>query len=485
MRTNRLFHSIRFRFVIIYLILSGIILGVIMLTFFSMFENYIVNERIQQEITELNSVTVRVASSIESSDSATLYNTLDDFGNQYGGRWIVMNNSAIVIADSFSSMNGVRIDNTEVKDVLINKKSLSYGYHRVMTGENNKQINWSVYYVSAVRANGRNIGMLLRSSSIQDIVDILNSMSMTVLWVFLYSFIAIVVATIVSTNIIINPIKKLNRTANKISAGDLSQRVNVTGSSEISEFGNTFNMMCDAIQDIDKQRSEFVSNASHELKTPLASMKILVESLLYQDNVDEKYYKEFLSDINNEIDRLTNLVNDLLLLSKMDGNNAVLNISKTSINTVIEEVINSLKPLANEKGVPINYNYKEPVYIECDKPKIFQALYNIVNNAIKYSSEGESVDIDFQRNGNNIEISVTDHGVGMTDDQLPLIFERFYRVDKDRARETGGSGLGLHIVRRIALLHKGNITVESKKGEGSKFTLILPITISLSVSSDD
>ena len=169
----------------------------------------------------------------------------------------------------------------------------------------------------------------------------------------------------------------------------------------------------------------------------------------------------------------------------MDGNNAVLNISKTSINTVIEEVINSLKPLANEKGVPINYNYKEPVYIECDKPKIFQALYNIVNNAIKYSSEGESVDIDFLRNGNNIEISVTDHGVGMTDDQLPLIFERFYRVDKDRARETGGSGLGLHIVRRIALLHKGNITVESKKGEGSRFTLILPITISSSVSSDD
>ena len=446
-----------------------------MLAFFSMFENYIISERINQETQEQNLVSVRAASFIESSDSTSLYNILDDASSQYGGRWMALNNSAIVISDSFSTMNGVQLTNDEVTEVLINKKPFSYGYHRVMTGDDGRTENWSVYYASAVRSNGKNIGILLRSASIQDIVDILNGMSTTVIWVFVFSFIAIVTASILSTNIIINPIKKLSATADKISAGDLSQRVRINGTGEISEFGRTFNMMCDTIENNDKQRSEFVSNASHELKTPLASMKILVESLLYQDNVSEEYYKEFLSDINNEIDRMTSLVNDLLLLSKMESDTAVLNISSVSINSVIEDVVKSLLPLAENKGVPINLNYGETVYVECDQLRIYQALYNIINNAIKYSGEGKSIDIDHIRSGGNIEISIKDHGIGMSEDELPLIFDRFYRVDKDRARETGGSGLGLHISKKVALMHNGNILVESKKGVGSVFTLVLPI----------
>ena len=462
------------RFIIIYLILAGVILGVVSVIVFSMVENYVVSERINQEMTEINTLSVRITPYVETSDAQSLYSLLYEAGKELGGRFLVLNNSGIVQADSFSSLNATRIATREVGDVLTGQKSLAYGFHKIADADTGKD-RWSVYYTVKIRSGGEDLGAVLYSSSIQDIVESLNKLQGQILLVYMLSLAAIILSSLFATNIIVKPIRSLTETAAKISRGDLSQRSEIQGQGEIAEFGKTFNMMCDRIQDVDIQRSEFVANASHELKTPLTSMKILVESLLYEQNVDEKYYKEFLGDINNELDRMSNLVNDLLLLTKMDSDLARVNITDVSLTALIEECMDALLPIAHKQGVTISFDKEYDVTVQGDRIKLHQAVFNIMGNAVKYSKEHGSVQISLSKIGDEAHICVRDDGVGIPKDQLSHIFERFYRVDKARSRETGGSGLGLHIVQRIALLHHGRVDVQSTEGVGSAFTLILPL----------
>lgn len=474
MRISNLMYSIRWRFVIIYLVLTAIVLGLVGNMVFSLVEDYFVTQRINDEMKSVNTVAVKVAPYVETSDSQYIFNILSEGSEAGGGRFLVLNNSGIVQADSFSTMNGIFLDYNEVKDIIFGHKSNSYGLHKIKNKEGNGEI-WAIYYAVAIRSNNESIGVLLYSSSVQDLYVSINNLRLNMLFIYLVGCAVIIIVSIFSTNTIIKPVQSLTDAANKISAGDFSARVHIGGKSEIARFGNTFNMMCDKIQDVDMQRSEFVSNASHELKTPLASMKILVESILYQDNVEEKYYKEFLGDINSEIDRMTGLVEDLLLISKMDSDIAVLHNESNDISQIIKKIVTSLKLVAERKNVAVNNFATEECVVWCDYSKVYQAIYNLVENAIKYSKNNGNVKITLSKNNEEICVSVSDDGIGIPQANLPHIFERFYRVNKARDRESGGNGLGLHIVQKIALMHGGRVEVVSKEGEGSTFMLYLPL----------
>jgi signal transduction histidine kinase len=233
--------------------------------------------------------------------------------------------------------------------------------------------------------------------------------------------------------------------------------------------------MSERLENMDAERSEFVSNASHELKTPLSSIKILTESLLYQDGVEERVYKEFLTDINKEIDRLTSIISGLLTLARADSETEALTMDKILLSALVYKVVAAVKPIANEKEISLAYTVVSELEIECDALKVSLALTNLVDNAIKYTRKGGAVSVTVQRAGANAAIVVKDNGRGISEKDLPYIFDRFYRVDKARARDTGGSGLGLHLARKIALLHGGSIDVASEEGRGSTFTLYLPL----------
>lgn len=458
---------------VIYLLLAGAVLGMVAIFVSSLVEDYFVNQRINSQITNVNKISVLVAPYLESSDANSLYSSLTTNGKDIGGRLLVLNNSGIVQADQFSAMNGLFLNYREVNDVLQGNKSLSYGFHIVTNNDGSKF--WAIDYTSGIRAEGKNIGVLVYSTSIQDVVDTLNKLKQQIIWIYFSACVVIIIVSLFSTNIIINPVKNMKETATKISQGDLSQRVAVHGQSEIAELGQTFNQMCDRIQDVDEQRSEFVSNASHELKTPLASMKILVESLLFQQNVDKHIYHEFLGDINNEIDRMSNLINDLLLLSKMDSDIVTMQIKKYSLTNVIQESIDALRPIINARHIKLSFYAPNDIEAEFDKIKIQQAINNLVENAVKYSRTNGYVKIFLTKAGEDACITVEDNGVGIAPEHLNHIFERFYRVDKARSRDTGGTGLGLHIVRKIAIMHRGRVEVESIEKMGSKFILYLPI----------
>ena len=230
--------------------------------------------------------------------------------------------------------------------------------------------------------------------------------------------------------------------------------------------------MTDHIQNIDKQRSEFISNASHELKTPITSMKILAESLLSEDNVPPEIYKEFLTDINAEMDRLNNLVKDLLLLTKLEDAKATLTFEDADITEMCSRAVRMLSPLAEKKNIELKYVYEEYVEANCSKSTIYEAISNLVENAIKYTKDGGKVTIRARYfKGKFVDVSIEDTGEGISEEDQEHLFERFYRVDKARSRATGGTGLGLHIVKQIAKAHGGTVFVKSKLGKGSTFTL--------------
>ncbi len=228
---------------------------------------------------------------------------------------------------------------------------------------------------------------------------------------------------------------------------------------------------------LDQSRKEFVSNVSHELKTPLSSMKVLAESLLLQDNVPPEMYREFLQDINSEVDRETGLVNDLLTLVRLEENEKALNITHVSLNDLLEDILKRLKPLAERKEIELVLESGREVEADLDATKITIALSNLIVNAIKYNKENGRVTVRVDSDHLQAQITVEDTGIGIAEENYMKIFQRFYRVDKSRSREdsTGGSGLGLSIVRQIILLHRGTIGVKSVLGEGTTFVVTLPL----------
>ena len=259
-----------------------------------------------------------------------------------------------------------------------------------------------------------------------------------------------------------------------MSKGDLSARVRVRGRNEFAGLAKAFNSMSARLEQLDKSRSQFVSNASHELKTPLSTMKILIETLMYQETPDPAMTKEFLGDINKEIDRLNRIVSDLLTLVNID-NGTKLNLADLDIGALMQEQVKRLAPLARENGVELDCVATEKLVVSGDALKLQQVLYNIIDNAIKYTPRGGEVHCALNRAGKKAVIRVADTGVGIPQEDLPHIFDRFYRVDKARSRETGGTGLGLSIVKQFVVLHGGTISARSAPGKGSTFIIEMPL----------
>ena len=233
--------------------------------------------------------------------------------------------------------------------------------------------------------------------------------------------------------------------------------------------------MSERLEQLDKSRNQFVSNASHEFKTPLSTMKILIETLMYQDPVDPVMTKDFLGDVNKEIDRLNRIVSDLLTLVNIDSGAMKLNLVEVDLSALLQEQVKRLSPLARENGIELECSARDSLFVTGDQLKLQQVIYNVIDNAIKYTPRGGEVHCALSRSGRMAVIRIADTGVGIPAEDLPHIFDRFYRVDKARSRETGATGLGLSIVKQILLSHGGTIVPESTLGKGTTFTIQLPL----------
>lgn len=262
--------------------------------------------------------------------------------------------------------------------------------------------------------------------------------------------------------------------------GRLVEDMDHIGEKEIYEellpFAKTIRTQHDAIVRNANMRQEFSANVSHELKTPLASMKVLADSLLTQENVPAELYREFMTDIAEEIDRENKIITDLLSLVKMTRTSTDINVEEVDINAVLELLLKRLGPIASRADVKLIFESRRPVSAEVDEVKLTLALSNLVENGIKYNNKGGWVKVILDADHQYFTVEVSDSGVGIPPESIEHIYERFYRVDKSHSKEIGGTGLGLAITRSAILRHRGSITVNSEEGVGTVFSVRIPLT---------
>lgn len=290
----------------------------------------------------------------------------------------------------------------------------------------------------------------------------------------IFGILIVFVISMMFADLMTKPITELTETFTRMSQGNLQQRVEIHTRDELEKLATAFNIMSTKLDQVDGQRREFVGNVSHELKTPLASIKLLSSSLLGQEHNSEELYREFLTDIDHEVDRLNEIIVDLLLLVDLDREKLSLNYKPALLNYLVEQILYRLQPVIKEYGSQVTFHEVDRIQLGCDGKKIEQAVYNIIQNAVKYSAPDGQVDITLRREGKFAVIEVKDNGIGIQPEGIDHIFERFYRTDKARSRKTGGTGLGLAIANQIIELHQGRIEVESELGTGSVFRIWIP-----------
>ncbi len=271
------------------------------------------------------------------------------------------------------------------------------------------------------------------------------------------------------------PLKKLADDVSGVSEGHHDKKLAINGTSEVWDIQDAINDMLEEMSQIDARRDEFVSNVSHELKTPLASMKVLSDSLLSAEDAPKEMYVEFLKDINSQIDRENKIISNLLTLVKITKKEEAVVPAPISVNELVENCMRQLKPLALNREIEMTFESFRKVIAEVDEVKFSLVVTNLVENAIKYNKDKGTVKCSVNADHRYFVLKVEDSGVGIPADAKKRIFDRFYRVDKARSRETGGTGLGLSIVKEVVLMHRGSIKVSDSELGGTLFTIKMPL----------
>lgn len=434
-------------------------------------KNSSINERAVYLMTQSNILSNQIAPNYygiqKENTKAYIEELIKGFSMDINARYLLLDVRGNVQADAYDDrVNTNLIAVPEVRSAIYGENSSKV--YKLPNGEN-------VIYVAVPVMDGSTvIGVILASDSIDDIIANVNK---TMSRVFLLSLLGLVITGLISflfADVISKPIEHMRVLVNDFSKGKFDTRIPIDSNDEVGQLGETFNDMAAQIHQVDENRKQFVSNVSHELRTPLTSLNIISESLLLQDHWEEPVYREFLSDIESEVKRLNQIIDSLLYLVDVEGKELKMEYQLCYINYLIENVLKHLKPIADQKHITLNFEEYEKVQILVDQGKIQQCFINIINNAIKYTPDGGKVAVRLTSDKNEVVIAVADTGIGIPSEDVPKIFDRFFRVDRARARTTGGSGLGLSIVKQIVMLHNGNIHVESEVNVGTNVYIHLP-----------
>ena len=289
---------------------------------------------------------------------------------------------------------------------------------------------------------------------------------------------AIIVLTVLAlavifSSVILRRIHELSNSMRIVAAGDYSHRLQTSGRDELTDLGNEFNSLTQRLDATERERRRFVSDASHELKTPLASIRLLSDSIVQNENMDTETVREFVTDIGNEAERLQRTTEKLLDLSRLDDDIQVMP-EPVDVKQVAVDALVLLNPLAKERKIWLRCELEEGCVVMATVDDMFHIIFNLIENAIKYNVDQGGVFVKLEQKDDRVQLTVEDTGIGIPEEDRYNIFTRFYRVDKARSREAGGSGLGLSIVHAAVKAHGGSILVGENKPQGSRFTVSFP-----------
>ncbi len=400
------------------------------------------------------------------ADNAAVDPELIQLSNLYNGRVMIINSDLKIVKDTYSLSEGKYMISEEVV--------------RGLSGEGASTYDGEDHYIEIITPISdpdmkEVVGVMLTSVSTEETDSLFaNSGKLMVIVISALASVVLGVAVFFATRVT-GQLSILSAAIENLREGYGEEEIKGISYRETTQIKDAFNHLVNRMKTLDSSRGEFVANVSHELKTPITSMKILAESLTSQENVPEEIYRDFMNDIVAEVDREDKIINDLLMLVRMDREGTNLVIEKCDVDLMIEGIIKRLTPIAQREQVELVFETIRPVMAEIDENKLTSAFTNIIENAIKYNHSGGRVTVTLDSEPMMFTVSVKDTGIGIPEEDIPHIFERFYRVDKSHSREIGGTGLGLAIARAAILMHKGAIKVTSLVGEGSRFDIKIPL----------
>jgi len=422
---------------------------------------------------------------LQDTSSEVINAELAMLSSLYDGRVLVIGSNFRIVKDTYGLSEGRTIISEEVFRTFKGETLVNYvkpdEYTKEGYIEMTVPIIESTVDDSELGPDGKPLetttvkGVLLTSISAEFITSTMDSLSRKAFILEALMIIIIFVIAAVCAVALAKPFDYVTDSINEVREGYADEALSVPDYVETTHIIDAFNSIHKRMKALDDSRQEFVANVSHELKTPLTSMKVLADSLLMQSDVPPELYREFLTDIAEEIDRENQIITDLLSLVKMDKTVAELNVSVVDINALTETILKRLRPIARKRDVEVIFESIRPVTAEVDEVKMALIISNLVENAIKYNKKQGSVKVVLDADHQFCLLEVSDTGLGIPEESMEHIFERFYRVDKSHSRELGGTGLGLAITRNAVLMHRGSIKLSSVEGEGTVFTVKIPL----------
>ena len=462
------FISLRWILLLAYMVAGIVPLLLLASTMLHSVQDYFVEERKKELLSQANVISGQVTSAdflFSNASKVDIEEFILETSQTEDYRVLILDASSVVVYDTGYEDVGKTFLLPEVMQALEDRDIAR------------EQKDGTVYAAVSIMGRGNNVvGAVLISDAMTDVHDIVGDIGKESYLLLATVVLLVVLIMFVVSKVFTEPVKSLIGVIQKMSEGHFEQRVKVNGRvhNEIIDLAIACNQMADQLEKVESTRQQFVSNVSHELKTPLSSVKVLSESILLQEDVPKEMYVEFLHDINSEVDRMTAIINDLLTLVKLDQKEIPVNFKEIDLNEWMADIIKRLQPLADAKGVSLQWDKLKDIRADVDEMKLSLAISNLVDNAIKYTPEKGTVKVTLDDH-QNVFISVADTGIGIPEDEVSRIFERFYRVDKTRDRETGGTGLGLSITHATIMMHKGSIKVNSKEEEGTTILVRIPL----------
>lgn len=472
-RLNEIIHTIRFAMLASYIAVTVVILILMSAYITGVLSENLYSEKTIQLFAKANVISQSISNMYMSEDDELAYLRYEDmFDRSLAGtniRGVVTDTSYKVYYDTNDESQ--MVGKVFMRDVL--KRALDGEQAESMfDADRGKTLTVSV----PVETDGEVIGGVYLAENVSTISDTITTIQNSLIVFCALIILIIGILSVVISFTLTQPIAEFMEVTKAISQGDFTKQVKIKGMGEMAQMGRTLNYMCSELNALDEKRRKFVSDVSHELKTPMAGIKLLCDSLLSVDNVDGETLHEFLTDMSEEIDRLTRLVNRLLVLTRLDAS-VNLNLSEIDIGALVSSIVKKLSNLARKKNINLQYDTSEILEhsLLVDYDKIYESIYNIVDNAVKYTPENGKITIKLYEKDEWCVIDIEDTGAGIPEAERQNIFERFYRLDDSRARETGGTGLGLAIAAEAVKLHNGSIEIFDGTDGGSKFRIKLPV----------
>lgn len=451
-----------------------IIYSMIIVLTFSVFGYIVLNnykdKGIKREETRLFQTANIIADTYKRNMDDIIYarRMVKTYAYQANARILVVDKEKQVLIDSYNTYIGKTLDNREIRNSFNGEST--FGTYTIQDEE---VLQLSVPIT--INSNGKTetIGAVLISSSLNLVNDDVKDLRNDILRVSIFALLGALILTAISATTITSSLKELRKGIEKISTGELGYRISKGKKGEVGKFINTFNEMSRKLYNIEKNRKYFINSISHELKTPLTSIKALIDSLNIGTNTLDTY-KEYLNDIKGETERMEALVQYLTDSIKLED--ISLSIEIENVSKIIEETVKLITPYAVKNGVEIKLDITKNIMVRCDKNKIKEVLFNIIENSVKYKDSDKInnyVYVRLSKFKDEAILTVEDNGIGIDKADLANIFNRGFRVLENKRIE--GHGIGLSIVKNILDKHGWSFSLKSELGKGSIFVVEIPI----------